>query len=246
MARCTLSVVSRPRRLAVSCPGQALVETCIALIVLVPLLLFAWLLADLNALQHAAIAATRQTALETFHREPLELEAINVAHLQPFAHLIDAADLLVEGTAQPEVVTTYERLAFLALEPAKLVGAGDFDLAQDSALRASVSIRLRPAALLPRWLELPELTLQEHMSLMHDDWDAASSEQVRLRTAALSAAGRLNEWKSILAPVSWALSFLEPAFEKLCLGRIDPEIVPADRLSADATQQSDLRKQACD
>jgi len=225
--------------------GQALVEICITFVVLVPLFLFVWLLADLQALQHTTIAATRQVALEAYYREPAQVEWITQAHFEPFSRLTESVSITVAPTAQPEVASVYEKLAFLTLEPALVVGSGEFDLARDAAVRVDSSVSLKPAALLPHWLDLPELILQESMTLMLDDWDASGPEQVRARTGAVSAASRLDDWKTLLEPVAWALSFVEPAFSRLCFGRIDSEIVPADRLPEHITRQSDLRVSPC-
>lgn len=225
--------------------GQALLEITISSIVLVPLLLCGILLAQMQSLQHATIAATRQLALESFHRSMASDEQIRAAHFLPFDPLVDSIALQRLLAEQPEKLREAEAIVFGAIAPAMLVGQGSFDLARDSALSGQIEVRLKASALLPRWLDLPALALREQMTLLLDDWSATGPQQVLARTAALSVAGSLRELTEPLDPVLWAMSIVEPAFSRLCIGRIDPEIVPADRLPEAATRQSDLRTQEC-
>ena len=48
-----------------------------------------------------------------------------------------------------------------------------------------------------------------------------------------------------LEPVRWAVSLFEPAVERLCLGRTEPDIVPPDRLVGGRGAPLDLRARRC-
>jgi hypothetical protein len=59
--------------------------------------------------------------------------------------------------------------------------------------------------------------------------------QVRDLTAALSVAGTLATAAQPIEAIASIASVIEPALRQLCIGRINPEIVPADRLPAKTT-----------
>jgi hypothetical protein len=55
--------------------------------------------------------------------------------------------------------------------------------------------------------------------------------------------GALREWTEPMRAATGAIALLEPAFAKLCIGRIDIDVVPADRLQGAAA--TDLRNRPC-
>lgn len=95
----------------------------------------------------------------------------------------------------------------------------------------AVSVKLNNMARLPAPLDALNLTLRENHSLVFDAWDANGPRQAALRSRTFTVSGPLARIDSLLAPVEWALSWIEPAFRDLHLGQVCPDVVPADRVS---------------
>jgi hypothetical protein len=154
-------------------------------------------------------------------------------------------DVQLAPVAQPEEVARTEQLALGMIAPARAVGGPPFDLQRGAARAATVSV--------PVWhapgLEAPfgglRFTLRESLQLLVDPWASAGRSQVAARTDALSPVGALRDLARPLEPVRWALSLVEPAAARLCLGRIEPDVVPPDRLRAARAPALDLRTRPC-
>jgi hypothetical protein len=126
-----------------------------------------------------------------------------------------------------------------------VIGVGQFDLARDQARNARSTARLNEGPAL-QWLRAGRSpTFQAELSILVDDWQADNAETVRRRTAALSSAGRIAAWRTPLELMAAPMRLFEPAVARLCLGRIDPDIVPTDRLTGSRRGMSDLRTQPC-
>ena len=63
-----------------------------------------------------------------------------------------------------------------------------------------------------------------------DDWSAAGPAQVAERAGWLVPTARLPALRSVARALAVPLSLLEPAMRDFCPGRVDPEVVPVDRL----------------
>lgn len=163
------------------------------------------------------------------------------------AALIAAAGPQVEigPVAQPPRVEDAEHLAFAMIAPARAVGGPPFDLQRHAARGATVSVPVVHAATLPRPFAGLRFSLVERLELLVDPWAARDPGEVARRTAALSPAGALRELSRPLEPLRWAASLFEPAFERFCPGRIEPEIVPEDRLRGGRQSPPDLRQRPC-
>lgn len=147
--------------------------------------------------------------------------------------------------AQPAAVARTESLAFGMIAPAAVLGAGSFDLQRSAAVRADAIVPLRAITSAGARL-LPEGTrLHEHLELLVDAWGAGDSRQVAGRIGAFVPATRIGEAVSLLAPLRWAITLFEPSFARFCPGRIEPDIVPADRLSGGRRAPLDLRNAPC-
>jgi hypothetical protein len=131
------------------------------------------------------------------------------------------------------------------MQPALAVGAGGLDIARAEARRATASVA--PA----QWLDIAwtndgdDRGLRADLSVLVDDWAAPDAAAVWRRTAALSTAGRIDAWRSTLRWAVQPMRLFEPAIARLCLGRIDPDIVPTDRLPAVRPESVDLRTRPC-
>jgi len=146
---------------------------------------------------------------------------------------------------QPAFVANTEEQAMLLLAPARVVGGPAFDLQRGAARRATVRVPLRHREALPPPFNGLRFTLTERLELLVDPWAARDPRQVVSRVEALSPVGRMRELVRPLEPVRWAVALFEPAIDRLCLGRTDPEIVPPDRLSGGRGPVLDLRTRRC-
>ena len=151
----------------------------------------------------------------------------------------------VAAVPQTGVVADVERQAFALIAPARAVGGPPFDLQRDAARGATVTVPLRHADALPAPFGGLRLRLTERLRLLVDPWAASDPRQVAARVESLSPVGRLRELVQPLEPVRWAVSLFEPAIQRLCPGRIEPEIVPPDRLVGGRGAMLDLRTRPC-
>jgi hypothetical protein len=123
------------------------------------------------------------------------------------------------------------------LTPLRTVGGflgGDFDL-DDRGMRSGViSADIVGADHLPApFRDLP-LRFEQRYALLADAWNAGSPQHVARRAGGLVPGRALSSisgvWRGLLAPVS----LLEPSLQRLCLGVVEPDRVPEDRLGEGA------------
>jgi type II secretory pathway pseudopilin PulG len=219
--------------------GQALVESLVAMLVLAPLLLLTLSLAQRQTAQKTAQSAAWASAIAAHH-------GIDLAGLSATDDAVNGrVAVSLQRTAVPGAAVTSEDVAFALMQPALAVGAGGLDLARAEARRATASVA--PA----QWLDIAwtndgdDRGLRADLSVLVDDWAAPDAAAVWRRTAALSTAGRIDAWRSTLRWAVQPMRLFEPAIARLCLGRIDPDIVPTDRLPALRPESVDLRTRPC-
>ena len=225
--------------------GQAMVESLAATLVLTPLLLVVVQLSTLQSAEQAAVGAARAAALAAHHgldaaTGPLSSERI---HSLFFADVAADASVATGAARQAPSAELAEDIALAIIVPAQVVGTGDLELARSRAISARVSVDapLIYEAIMPA---AERARVSAGLPLMVDDWDADGAAEVWRRTAALSTTGRIAAWRGPLTTLATPMRLLEPAMERLCLGRIDPDIVPEDRLHG-IVRAPDLRSQPC-
>lgn len=228
-----------------SCRGQAMVESLAASLMLTPLLLAVVQLSALQSAEQATIGAARAAALAAHHGLDGENGPLSSARIRAMFLAAPAVgpELMTGAARQAPAAELAEDIALGMIVPAQVVGAGDLDLARSQAIvsRASVDAPQFFGGFMP---DTPSLRVSAGMPLMLDDWDAGSASAVWRRTAALSTAGRIAAWRGPLTTLSAPMRLLEPSLERLCLGRIDPDIVPEDRLRG-LVRAPDLRAKSC-
>ncbi len=243
--------------------GQALIEAVVATLLLLPMFVAAYLMWVWQDARHAALVAARYVAFDAAlggqgvsvgqSREALSRHVLDgrgrgwLGIDSRGTELIDDAGVQVEVLpwALPGSLETTETAALALLAPARALGSGVLDLQRGGGVRAAISLQAR-ALLLPRTLGRvrgPRLTA--NLSLLTDPWRSNGAETSRSRVASLSAAGRTREWVEPLRGVRGALALVDPAFERLCLGRIDVDVVPADRLAGLSAAPTELRQIPC-
>jgi hypothetical protein len=229
--------------------GQAFVETLVTLIFLLPLFLCAVYLANLHRAGHGAALAAREIAVAALHDPAGEVDPRMVRALQELAI---PADSLGGELQQPQIdevaidsaPALVEKSADVMLLPAKLLGSGEFDLPSWQARSVTTAVSMGSTEALGVSFDLP-VVLQEKLFFFVGHGAANGPDQVHSRTAALSVAGLLAAAATPLEAVLSVASIVEPALERLCIGRIEPDIVPEDRLSGSLSRPLDLRYQPC-
>ena len=229
--------------------GQALVEALVAALALTPLMFAIVQLAAIQSAEQATLAAARSAALASHHGldgpgGPLSPLRVRELYFPGPGSTAGTGSEVVAGSApQPASAEQAEDVALALIAPAVLVGVGDPDLPRSRAVvaRATTDISA-PYGVFPA--EESALRVAGQMSLMRGDWDAAGAERVWRRAAALSTTGRIAAWRGPLSTLAAPMQLLEPAVGRLCFGRIDPDIVPEDRLQGLA-RAPDLRTQPC-
>ncbi len=98
----------------------------------------------------------------------------------------------------------------------------------------NVTVKLNNIAALPAPLDALNLTLNESSSVVTENWDASGPPQAALRARTFTIAGPITQFNSLLKPIEKAVSLIEPAFKKLELGQVCPDIVPSDRVESAA------------
>lgn len=105
-----------------------------------------------------------------------------------------------------------------------------FDLSGTRMARGQVVAHLDPLESFPAPFDKLELDLTVPFALLGDAWQAAGPEHVHRRASGLVPTGRLAAINSIWQPLSIPLGILEPSLRELCLGIIEPDRIPEDRL----------------
>jgi hypothetical protein len=222
-----------------------MVESLVATLLLAPLLFAIVGLSSLQSAEQATLGAARVAALAAHHGLDAETEPLSPRQV---TQLFLGADrwngsLSVEGTPQPGAAEQAESVALALIIPARIVGVGSLDFGPAEAVSARAEAT--PPRVFGEWIaDGPAPRVSSSLALMRDDWDAPSAARVWQRAAALSTTGRIAAWRGALSAMAAPMELLEPAVRRLCLGRIDPDIVPEDRLRGIA-RAPDLRTRPC-
>lgn len=111
---------------------------------------------------------------------------------------------------------------------------GGEPLPPGETVTGKVTVKINNMAILPAPLNALDLKLSESSALAPETWAASGPRQAALRTRTFTVAGPLARIADVLRPVQWMVSLIEPAFDKLYLGQVCPDIVPADRIDGAA------------
>jgi hypothetical protein len=189
-----------------------------------------------HQLQFAGIGAVRELAwlgsrepapgLETLHAQWLPE---GPAKRDP--HLADVASLepVISQATLPGVAGEATQALLLPFRPLQALGSG-FDLDANGLRRAQLTVHVQGPDSLPDPFGGQALDLSEHYSLLADGWGASGVAQAATRSGGLMPTQVFAQARPLLAVGTLLLSVLEPAIRQLCLGQVNPEVVPADRL----------------
>lgn len=109
---------------------------------------------------------------------------------------------------------------------------GNFDVNRRGYFSSEIAVSVAPFDSDGAPLSDLQLTLRERTTVLGDAWASSGPDQVASRTGAFVPTAALQALRPVIGALRWALRLFEPAIDSLCLGRIDPELVPLDRLGA--------------
>jgi hypothetical protein len=161
---------------------------------------------------------------------PELINAVGQAYLGP-ADIHSRATL---GAAPARAAAAAHAMVIPLRVAGGFLGRG-FDLSADGMLTGSIDVNIPADPNLPQPFSAMPLQLRQPFALLGDAWNAAGTQQVRDRTAGLVPTSMLTGLNSLWQPLLAPLSLLEPSLSRLCLGIIEPDRLPEDRLGAGRT-----------
>jgi hypothetical protein len=129
-------------------------------------------------------------------------------------------------------------VATVLLAPLRVAGgflSSGFDLQEGGLVTGAVGARIAPVNTVPPPFDTLDLQLRVPFALLEDAWNAGGVAHVRSRASGLVPTTRLRTVNAIWRPLSVPLGLVEPTLDQLCLGLIEPDRVPDDRLGPGAT-----------
>jgi hypothetical protein len=196
-------------------------ECVVALLLLVPI----WW-----CVQHWQQGQLQRAALvQQVHYAALQVALDGRVHAGPLA--TDRVSSVV-GDA-PGMAGTLMRSALTLIEPVAAVAPGSADLRSTGWTRVALHAPPPPGAF---WRD-HRGPWSESLTLYAGDWSLSRSRAVERRTQALLPTTPLEWAVATLEPLRSAIALLEPGFRSTCARRIDPDVLPADRLVTSVDRQ---------
>jgi hypothetical protein len=229
--------------------GQSMTEFAAGSALLVLLLLGALSLGGYQEVDRRIVIAARQSAWQQSWLPAADSAAL--ARQLHDAHLADAGvrdpagrTRLVAGedlaltTSQRSTSGVAGAAADLMLAPLRtassFLGSG-FDLRDDGLQQGNLRAHIAPLRGMPAPFDTLELDLNASWALLGDAWHAGSTRHVRQRAGGLVPSARLTAVNAIWQPLAVPLGLVEPSLGQLCLGLIEGDRVPEDRLGPGST-----------
>jgi hypothetical protein len=231
------------------CSGQSMVEFAVGVSVMALMLLGSITIAGYQEVQRRTAIAARQAAFEVSwnasRSEPTAILRRAAEYGLDDAAVVDAFGYRHAGASDVSYAASIQsapgraRTAAQALvEPLRVVGGflgGNFDLSAQGYLTGTTTVRIPANPRLPEPFSGLSLELQQPVALMTDAWNASGASHVRGRTAGLVPTSTLSGLQTIWRPLLAPLTLIEPSLSRLCLGIIEADRVPEDRLGPGRT-----------
>jgi hypothetical protein len=227
--------------------GQCMVEFAIVAGVFVLLLLGTELIAQFHDIQRQAIIAARQVAFSgtwlhgrtpsaVVEQHGRELHFEQAGWMDPTGSEAvpsreDAVAVTIAEGAAPGRAAAAVAVALRPLQAVSGFLGSELDLSDSGFQRSRVRVTLDPLSHLPAPLDALALDFEEHAAVLGDSWSASGPDHVASRSRGLVPTGLLATSAGWLRPALAPLAFIEPALSRLCLGLLEPEFVPLDRLA---------------
>jgi hypothetical protein len=229
--------------------GQSMTEFAVGMTVMALMLLGSITIAMYQEMQRRTSIAARQGAFQsawtgsrdgysTVLRRAAELQLEDSAVVDAMGHrYVGASDISVAGSIQPAPGRA-QGAAHAMIDPLRVAGGflgGGFDLSTRGLLVGSIGMNIPPNPRLPEPFAGISVQLQQPLAVMTDAWNASGASHVRDRASGLVPTTLLSDlqmlWRPLLAP----LALIEPSLSRLCLGIIEADRVPEDRLGSGRT-----------
>ena len=225
--------------------GQALAEFAAFAFVLVLLGAGLQVIARYQSIQRQSVLAARHAAFrQAWSPSPLPQEALQrslrARHFDQRgwtdpgggAVLLSPQDVtlsLAQSQAPGRAAGLVDHLFAPLVSPGGFLAA-DFGFGGPGYHVAEVSIAVPPVR---GWapFDASGLAMTQRAAILGNAWNASGPAQVRTRSEGLVPTAALRQPASLLQPFAAALSLLEPSLADYCPGLIEPDRVPADRLS---------------
>ncbi len=181
-------------------------------------------------LRDGSLNARLQRAAERHLNEPGLTEAGHHPYVSPSGVGVASREQRAPGLAGGA--------AHAMLEPLQVAGGfltGSFDLSAGRYSVGALSVEIDPQPDLPEPFRNLSLQLQQPFALQSDAWNAAGARHVGSRAQGLVPSSALSGLQSIWRPLLAPLALIEPSLGDLCLGLIEAERIPEDRLGAGRT-----------
>ena len=114
---------------------------------------------------------------------------------------------------------------------------GNFDLDDDGFLTGIVRTSLGGADRMPQPFSSMRLQFDQPYALLGNDWSASGPPHAARRAGGLVPTHLLTPVSALWRPLSAPLSLFEPSLRELCLGLVEPDRVPEDRLGPGSVQR---------
>lgn len=229
--------------------GQSMTEFAISMAALALLLLGTITIAGYQEVQRRAAIAAREaafvtawsgsrSAVATHARQVLRAHFDDPGLVNAIGHRYVSNDGIgIAGTSRAAPARA-RAAAQAMIQPLQIAGGflgGAFDLDPDGLSAGTVEVSIAGDPGLPEPFATGGLQLRQPFALLGDAWSSGSARQVRDRSAGLVPSSALSAVRTLWQPLLAPLSLLEPSLSRLCLGIIEADRVPEDRLSAGRT-----------
>ncbi len=230
--------------------GQSMTEFAVGAAALTLLLLGSITVAGYQEVQRRTAIAARQAAFEGAWRgantdRPALVRNVVARGLDDaaltdafgLARFVSQSGISATATDQPPPGLAQDA-ARAMVAPLRMAGGflgGDFDLQTNGLLGGTIQVDIEPQARLPQPFDSMRVQLRQPFALLTDAWNAGNARHVLNRTAGLVPTSALNGLQSFWEPLMAPLSLIEPSLTQLCLGLIEPDRIPEDRLGAGRT-----------
>lgn len=214
-------------------------EFAVAVGVLVTLLLCMPVLGRYHELQAASIQAARRAAFEGSWQASSG-GSVDVGSIRGalYPDVGDSAQVIAERlsasiatSSQPGLAGSTTRVLLAPFRLARAIGGG-FDLREPLMYTSNMRVALSRPAQLPDPFAQTPIEFNERYVLPGGDWASSGPAQVESRAGGLVPTRATAPLRPLLKLTTTLLSVLEPSLRDLCLGQVDPERVPDDRLEA--------------
>lgn len=164
------------------------------------------------------------------------------------ARLIETAESVTVTVANGSLTGAPGRTLDVALAATRAVGVlaqRRFDLRNENLLSATATTRLNRVDAFAGALSDGALQLTDRVSLLADPWSVSGPRHTESRVQSLMPSSGVGRLLDLVTPLQYLISVFEPEFRNLCVGHVDPEVLPPDRLAGSTSLPRTSWRPAC-